>query len=270
MRFNTSSVRCLTFLFGIAFFLTSSLAVAEGEFYIEDRTLLAGSQDQEILVKANSDMRLFGFSVGLLFDAEILQVKEVTWEGALAAEPDFFHGMFDNSTGAIGFGCVFDYGPDFDNVILPGNGIALAKIVVDVAPGIDTVTELSFGDAPLSPDRSVRNVMTDDAGFSQLPALRKGTLTIFTPSGTFLRGNANSDGAVDLSDPIRILDYLFADGDAAECFDAMDGNDDGKVDLSDPIYILGFLFGGGPAMPEPYPEVGNDPTADDLPACGES
>lgn len=80
----------------------------------------------------------------------------------------------------------------------------------------------------------------------------------------FVRGDANVDGQVDISDGVKILNVLFL-GDAPEgCDDAMDSNDDGKTDISDGVWILNFLFLGGPKPPQPYPDCGPDPTGDDL------
>jgi len=79
----------------------------------------------------------------------------------------------------------------------------------------------------------------------------------------FVRGDANSDGSVDISDPVRILNYLYDTGQIL-CFKAADANDDGKVDISDPSYILNFLFKDGPSIKQPFPEKGFDPTQDEL------
>ncbi len=41
----------------------------------------------------------------------------------------------------------------------------------------------------------------------------------------FLRGDANHDTAIDISDPIRVLDFLFGGGSFPPCMDAADGDD---------------------------------------------
>jgi len=79
----------------------------------------------------------------------------------------------------------------------------------------------------------------------------------------FIRGDANSDLRVNLSDPILLLSHLFS-GAELKCKDAGDANDDGRINISDPIFDLAFLFANGPAPPPPYPEPGLDPTPDDL------
>jgi hypothetical protein len=85
----------------------------------------------------------------------------------------------------------------------------------------------------------------------------------------FIRGDANSDGDMNLADAIYILQYLFASGPGFLCPDAADANDQLQVDISDAVYILQNLFAQGPAIPPPHPELGVDPTAEDppLPPC---
>jgi len=84
----------------------------------------------------------------------------------------------------------------------------------------------------------------------------------------FRRGDANQSGDVDVSDGIRIVNFLFLGSAVILCFDAADANDDQHVDLSDTIYVLNWLFNGGPPPPLPGPDAcGPDETDDDLLEC---
>ncbi len=83
-------------------------------------------------------------------------------------------------------------------------------------------------------------------------------------SYSFLRGDSNGDGQLDIGDAISILSCLFAGGTCPACEDHTDANDDGAVDIGDPIYILQFLFANGSQPPPPYPDPGPDPTPDNL------
>ncbi len=81
----------------------------------------------------------------------------------------------------------------------------------------------------------------------------------------FLRGTASpGDAAIDIADPIFILQYLFAAGPEPGCMDAADPNDSGQVDIADAIYLLTFLFGRGAPPAPPYPACGSDQTNDAL------
>ena len=89
-----------------------------------------------------------------------------------------------------------------------------------------------------------------------------------TPRTVFLRGDANDDGTLGLSDAISTLLHLFSADFPLSCDDAADSNDDGRVDVSDAIQTISYLFLGANAPPPPFPEPGDDPTADEL-ACYE-
>jgi hypothetical protein len=74
---------------------------------------------------------------------------------------------------------------------------------------------------------------------------------------TFVRGDPSLDGRVDISDPIKILGYLFL-GDNISCLDAADFENNGVIDISDPIAELNFLFASGAGPAAPYPGPGED------------
>ncbi len=86
----------------------------------------------------------------------------------------------------------------------------------------------------------------------------------FPGSPIFLRGDANGDGTVDLSDPICTLGNLFLGQSSPDCLEAADTNDDGEVNISDPIFLLFYLFEGGREPPPPFPDRGVDLTGDGL------
>ena len=79
----------------------------------------------------------------------------------------------------------------------------------------------------------------------------------------FVRGDANADGLVDVSDAVRIIGYLFLQGEPLDCRKAGDADDDGKVNINDAIRTLRHLFKGA-AMPLPREFCGPDPTPDAL------
>jgi hypothetical protein len=82
---------------------------------------------------------------------------------------------------------------------------------------------------------------------------------------SFVRGDISADARLDLGDAIAVLQLLFL-GVAPEvrCLRSADANDTGAVNLTDAVYLLRFLFLGGPEVEAPYPGCGPDPTPDDL------
>jgi regulation of enolase protein 1 (concanavalin A-like superfamily) len=81
----------------------------------------------------------------------------------------------------------------------------------------------------------------------------------------FLRADADDNGAVEITDAVVLLDYLFLGGTAPACSKAADADDSGELDITDPVYVLDYLFLGGPAPPAPFPGRGTDSTPDGLP-----
>jgi len=79
----------------------------------------------------------------------------------------------------------------------------------------------------------------------------------------FVRGDANGDSVLDVSDPIKILLYLFW-GIQINCRDSADTNDDGRIDISDVNYLLNYMFKNGPPPRNAFPAVDQDPTNDAL------
>lgn len=105
-------------------------------------------------------------------------------------------------------------------------------------------------------------------GFCTLSLLAALTLFVSGPlqaQSHFLRGDVNSDQAVDLGDAIFTLNFLFVSGSPNPvCMDAADINDDGSVNIADAISLLGFLFQNGAPPAAPYPIFEADPTPDSL------
>jgi hypothetical protein len=93
----------------------------------------------------------------------------------------------------------------------------------------------------------------------------------------FIRGDCNwsdmggedhhTQKAVDISDAAAVVSFLFYRGTwqwLPPCLDACDANDDGRVDLADSVTILAYLFLLGEEPPMPFPNLGVDPTPDQL------
>ncbi|MGE3164604.1 MAG: thrombospondin type 3 repeat-containing protein [Planctomycetota bacterium] len=88
--------------------------------------------------------------------------------------------------------------------------------------------------------------------------------------GRFIRGDANTDGVVNIADAVQTLTYLFC-GAGVPCRTALDANSDGVINLGDPIYTLYYLNGFGPAPFHPFPSCGFSPLnlgCSSVSACG--
>ncbi|MCK4224324.1 MAG: hypothetical protein KAX39_04025 [candidate division Zixibacteria bacterium] len=68
-----------------------------------------------------------------------------------------------------------------------------------------------------------------------------------TPS--FLRGDANGDGMIDLGDVVYLINYLYEDGPAPDPLWTGDANGDEVIDLGDLVYLINYLYKDGPPPP---------------------
>ncbi len=81
---------------------------------------------------------------------------------------------------------------------------------------------------------------------------------------SFVRGDINRDGTMNLTDPLILLSHLFRGGTRPACEDAGDVDDNGELSLTDAVILLTHLFAAGPAPAAPHLEAGIDPTPDGL------
>jgi len=97
------------------------------------------------------------------------------------------------------------------------------------------------------------------------PALERGGV----PSvDLFIRGDANCDGRVDISDVVYNLNALFGFFPPPSCMDAADANDDGQWNIPDGLCLYLSQFEDYPPLPPPYPYPGPDPTEDEFTCSG--
>ena len=64
-----------------------------------------------------------------------------------------------------------------------------------------------------------------------------------------IRGNVDYDpgDAIDISDLVYLVDYMFSGGPPPVCVDEADMNADGAIDISDLVWLVDYMFTGGPA-----------------------
>ncbi len=113
----------------------------------------------------------------------------------------------------------------------------------------------------LSPGQHVLRLQIDGTPFIQ----RIRVFSAMPPADRFVRGDANSDAVVDLSDAVATLFHLFADR-ALDCLDAADSDDSGVINVTDVLSLLGYLFKDGPPPAAPA-GCDRDATSDDLDPC---
>ena len=165
---------------------------------------------------------------------------------------------------------------DTDAVLSPSEEVQVLEFDLRIRANaeVGSSTEIAFRDGAQQSGGPVLNKLIAEGreitpGLASSFVFVNARLNIVADVISFFRGDSNGDDAVDLSDPIHTLAYMYQGERAPRCLDAADSNDDGKLDIADPVYLLDYLFKGGSAIPAPFAKKGIDPTTDLL-RCGAS
>ncbi|HAK95019.1 MAG TPA: hypothetical protein DCM87_08460 [Planctomycetes bacterium] len=179
----------------------------------------------------------------------------------------------------LDFAAVYD-----DGLVAYLNGVEVARVNMpageadaDTAAASPVDMQTAFLRLPPALLRAGTNVLavsvhnatltSSDLSFSPLlNSVAAARAVVCGPLPEFLRGDANDDAVLDIADAVRILGYLFQEGAAPACPDALDANDDGRIDISDAVSMLRYLFASGP-LAAPGEVCGPDPTPDALGEC---
>jgi len=147
-------------------------------------------------------------------------------------------------------------------VTLPSEGtITIAELDIE-APvpccGDRRAARLFYVDGRQGPGQPVNNTITFFEE-SHDPILRGCDFTIAGELERFRRSDVDGSGATDLSDAVRILNWLFLGSSEPTCLEAADSDDNGVIELTDSVLILAHLFQGTAKPAQPYPDCGSAP-----------
>lgn len=176
---------------------------AANTFRLEDASGCTGQGGIPIYLRAELDQPAYAFSFGIKFDPTRLQVTGVSLEGTSIplSAPEFFDGRIDPALGVVGYGCVLDFGPTFEDALPPGPERPIARLTVDLL-GIAGTTPLSLETVASNPDpnRKVPNVLTTASGTTIKPSLLPGSVeisgTACGPAITAITGGSGGVGTV--------------------------------------------------------------------------
>jgi hypothetical protein len=245
-----------------------------------------GQKGLPLLLAATTPGPIDAFSLALLVDRKAIGVSGVDLEGTIFPEP--LRAAFENSDffrwtiipqpasfrDVLLVGTIF-IGPELERIGFPAttgpiSDAPLLRLLVDVAPDAPLEKRTVLESAPLPLDFAGPITEFVGGGISILPETLPSYSAKLVEAGELIlsrRADANTDGIIDITDPVITLDFLFLGGSQPSCPDGADTNDNGVLEIGDPIYTLQFLFTSGPAPPSPYPTCGVDPTPDSLPGC---
>lgn len=236
---------------------------------VGDTSARAGTTGVELPVLMTNEDTVVGFTALGLYDPSVLDVVNFSFlesTTSSSAPPDFASPEIRPEDGYFSYSVILDLFPPFDGKeILPGTDTAIFHVVLDVpetTPPGDVEIQLKNG----IDGTNLENILVRMDGTSVFPELRSGVLSVeeALSEPIFMRGDVNSSGRLDIADQSYIAVYLSGAGEIPSCMDAADADDSGVVDTDDLLYILYYIFEGYAAPPAPFPEMGPDPTEDDL------
>lgn len=135
-----------------------------------------------------------------------------------------------------------------DSMIPPGGSIPLFDITYEVNAGASdgdtSIVKVDplVGANPIGFAYVVSAVVFDEPLNQPLP----GTVLV-REQVSFIPGDVNGNGAIELMDPIGALQWMFMSL-SVTCPMAIDANEDGLTMVDDVIYMLMYLFTSGPGM----------------------
>jgi len=262
------------------------------EFDQDDNDLLADQMDtldvDILLSNGTADgVEVQGWQYGVLLDpdeVEAIEGRPGVDSAALngGQGPDFTSYEFAAPGGngtlqGVTVGVVVELSGPGTEVLLVGvnetkhlDTIVLRSAVDIVDPEPGRTTQASFTNELGTPEpidsiivvagRGVEPDITDTKGINLLP-------TGGGDDPRFIRGDANNDARLNISDGIWIINMLFYGREETECEPAADANGEGGINISDSMYIFNYQLQLGassgnlnPPPPEPFPNCG---TADD-------
>ncbi len=220
-------------------------------------------EEIELIVKVfAAEERINMWSYGLEHDPEFLELKDFSREGTEVVElvNEFCLPLMSRAYDVPGFiasyiAFVF---PCWREGLPHQSTTSVLNVTYKVIkdPGI-VGTQLRFAQSFKSSEFAppVTTVLT--AGSRNVIPRFLTPARITSSETPFIRGDANTDGTVDISDTAFMLEYLFVSGEPTSCWDAFDADRNFKLEITDPIRVFQALFVGEP-LPGPFPECGLD------------
>ncbi len=236
----------------------------------------SGSVEQglevDVQILLDAPVENYGFSFGFAHSGAALMLLDAEAGAALSAlnggsGPEFLTIDLD-PVGADGLiaACLYSVS---DLTTLPaGNG---QELIIGHYQAAATAplgsTTLDFTDTLVPQDPSPPTAIVVSLGLTSSVVQTSGT-SIEILEGVvgvqFTRGDFDGNGALNLGDPVNLLDYMFSGGAASACEKNGDIDDSGSIVLGDPVLLLTYMFSGGEPPAAPFDECGIDPTEDDL------
>lgn len=200
-------------------------------FFDQEVTIVPMLDSFQVNIEVDTNMTgIHCFRVKIGFDRSLIQLDSIL-EGPLLKEHGETFFYWKDTAGVYDiFNCIFDPTNGYAN----GPGVlATMKFVAGNHPGITPLnfTHIEFVDTLLNPI---------------IWGCSQGWVIVCGPD-TYRFGDANNDGAINVTDVVYLINYLFIDGpEPVPLWIVGDVNCDVQVNVVDVVYLINYLFINGP------------------------
>ena len=233
-----------------------------------------GEMGIRVPVLLSSPVPVDGFTIAAVADPRTIWLEDIEIPRQLSStvKPEFSPKFTSlQRDGYLARSVFLDYSAPFEERSLPRPSKQLvAELVFGVIPSVlpGAVLSVRLGDSPFpADDRTAPFNEICFSGHSVRPKVGPTLEVVVHAEQTlFVRGDTDLDRLHNITDVVKVLRYLFLD-DVLMCRDSADADDSGSVDISDAIRLADFLYGSGNPPPYPFPNPGRDRSVDALGDC---
>ena len=259
-----SQLRLFSALLGILCLPVDGL-FAQNRFIFEDQTVRIDADTVRLpFLLDTTDIR-HALSISVVYDQTDLEFVDIDSTGTDTENADWSVGLASQADGVLIWSFVMGLSVDQNNfdpdkVIPVGDGRTAANIDFNlIAPTAGSASIAFVDDQPELP--GYNRMVTE--GTRTDPTLGSATITI-AALPTFIRGDADEDGLLDITDAMVNLFTQFGILSPPSCEDRLDSDDNGMLTINDAVLVLQHLYNNGAAPGAPFPNSGVDPTSDSL------
>lgn len=235
-----------------------------------------GEQSLRLPIYIRNYDEVEGLTLSVQTDPRLIWLKRIEFEGSSLSEIHPEMVMQYNQRiqeGYLATSILIDAAPPFEGRVIYPQAMPrpIANLVFSISPqaSVNERVAIYFKTAPGSD--ALRPGLANEfsiRGISERPLVdpRGVTVEIAAKEDLFIRGDADGDWSLGITDAIAVLRFKFL-GESQRCEDSADIDDDGDISMTDVVGLLLYLFSGGAPPAEPFPLPGKDPTPDPLPEC---
>lgn len=197
----------------------------------------APTSEFDIPVYFSNSLTANGISFKINYDADELGLVSYSLSGSrLPSEWDRVSAI-ERSSGTMFYGMPDNPDSTQGNSLPPGSGLAVTLTFEVRNPPEDRIR---FHFERLQ-DLGQANGYSTPYDFSwSFASFQQIDTDIFL---TFVQGDADGSGAIDIDDVVYLIDYIYQGGPAPQVFETGDFNGDSVIDIDDAIALLEYIFG---------------------------